>query len=263
MWICPICGMKNDDSMFACASCVTPREDNAVEVELREEVQDAVPEGPASMIGHPTARDLCERVSEAPSLCNDERLVFTEIRTGERLEIVGKGGFVGRVGDYVADCFTQKISRQHVCISRTDGGWDIEHFGRNPTVIFADGERIELERGVKYPLYAGEMVRMADLSFRVSVETCPDEMGVAEESTSEDNEVHSGQRASEMNPPSMVTGWFIDCPGGCGSSYLVADESATISACPHCFDSLDKRRIARVRPQWSSRREGSFEDVRR
>ena len=219
MWICPIDGMQNDDSVEICPFCGSPKPQ---ETEAGE------------------TTGCC-------SPCGKSVLVLTDVRTGTRIEI-DRDGDVGREGDFNPDAFNGGVSRKHLLVACHEGTWTIRFVGQNASSVFAQGQQTDLRPGMEYPLFGGELLKLARMFFDVAVEPIePD----PDDGPGPD---------SDETPADLVEGWFVDCPK-CGTSFRVADGNQRVRECPTCTDRVDKGLVRRITPRQDSRREGSFIDV--
>lgn len=258
MWICSKCGVTNEDAFSVCVFCATgtPQAES-----MRDVPPTPLPDSPRSVDAEPF-------VDGRTAQSAGDILVFEEARTRTRIEIGGSGGFLGREGDYNNDLFSPEVSRLHLEVRKESAGWSIIPMDTpNPTHVFTRNVRAELVEGVPYPLYGGETVRMANMTFRVSlkgeVEEGKDASGGIADVDQEGPLPASAEESQASRDDGQVEGWFIDCPpGGCGWSFLVADGSARLSECPRCVDAFDKRKIAHVKPSYGKRDRRVVDDVR-
>lgn len=260
MWTCPECDNMNDDEFPECAFCGAEK---APGTDVQEVPSFAMPTSAVEPIETATSAAAAS-VASAPSALHGERastaLVLVEARTKARVVVDHVPCILGRMGDYCNELFSPQVSRSHLKVDRRDGVWLVAHIGTNPTTVFSRGSRTPLREGIEYPLNGGEMLRMADMTFIVEIESSAKEDSELERSEVEtSNEVSSEAEAAA----SMTEGWFIDCPkGGCGRSFLVPDENSRLSECPTCVDTFDKRRIARVKPVFGKRSNDVVVDLR-
>ncbi|MCL6580111.1 MAG: FHA domain-containing protein [Firmicutes bacterium] len=102
------------------------------------------------------------------ALGGESDFALIHIGTGARL-LVKDGAVLGREGDVRRDFFEplRKVSRRHAIVRRTGSGrWTIADMGsRNGTYV--NGERLPVD--VPKPLQAGDIVKLADQSFVVSL----------------------------------------------------------------------------------------------
>ena len=99
---------------------------------------------------------------------------------------------------------------------------------RRPWSVVASGRRC----GAPQPLFGGEMLKLADMVFRVQVGT---QAAVADGAAVE---------SDAQNAPAE-TAWSVRCPV-CGTEYAVEGPEGRVAACTFCKDPLDARQIARV-----------------
>ncbi|WP_080800202.1 FHA domain-containing protein [Arabiibacter massiliensis] len=259
MWICSNCGMANEDAFDVCPACA------AGTSQAGERAHDA---SPTPLPDSPRSVDAESFVDGRASQSAGDLLVLEEVRTRTEIEIGGSGGFLGREGDYKNDLFSPKVSRLHLEVRKEQAGWSITPMNTvNSTYVYKNGESAELVEGVPHPLYGGETVRMADMTFRVSLKSGAEgEEGVSEvspEAAREESLPASAEEPQAIRDDGQIEGWFIDCPpGGCGWSFQVAGEAAHLSECPRCADAFDKRKIAQVKPCYGKRDRRVVDDVR-
>lgn len=245
MWTCLECDAVNDDEFPECAFCGAEKTPDASMHEATS---------PVSPISPVTAPHAPEGGS------GPTNLVLVEARTKKRVVIDHAPCVLGRMGDCCNELFSPQVSRHHLEVTRRDGTWSIAHCGSNPTTVFAKGTRTPLREGMAYPLAGGEMLRIADMTFTVELETCAVEEAELEPTGVKTLEEHTVDADVD---PSVTEGWFIDCPkGGCGRSFLVAGSDCRLAECPTCVDALDKRRIARVKPVYGKRSNDVIVDLR-
>ena len=159
-----------------------------------------------------------------------DTLLLEDVRSGEVVRIPAPGGILGRAGDFSPDLFSPRVSGVHAVVAvDSEGRWTIEHTGRNASAVERGGVWSDLRCGAPQPLFGGEMLKLADMVFRVQVGTVAD--GAAVESDAQ-------------NAPAE-TAWSVRCPV-CGTEYAVEGPEGRVAACTFCKDPLDARQIARV-----------------
>ncbi len=132
------CGFANADDASACAACGAP-------------FAAAIP-GTAL----PTA--------------TASALVLEEVRGGVTVTVTAPGGVLGRAGDFAPEAFSPRVSGVHAVVAMSDTGrWTIEHTGRNASSVERAGAWTTLRAGAPHPLFGGEMLKLADMTFRVSL----------------------------------------------------------------------------------------------
>lgn len=260
MWTCPECDSMNDDEFPECAFCGVEK---APGVDVQEVPSFAMPASAVEPIETATSA-AAAMVASAPSALHGERastaLVLVEARTKARVVVEHAPCILGRTGDCCNELFSPQVSRSHLKVDKRNGVWLVAHIGTNPTTVFSKGSRTSLREGVEYPLNGGEMLRMADMTFTVEIESRAEENG---ESGLPAVDAPKDPVEEVEAAASMTEGWFIDCPkGGCGRSFLVADEGCRLAECPTCVDAFDKRRIARVKPAFGKRSNDVVVDLR-
>ena len=154
-----------------------------------------------------------------------DTLLLEDVRSGEVVRIPAPGGILGRAGDFSPDLFSPRVSGVHAVVAvDSEGRWTIEHTGRNASAV---------ERGgVWSDLFGGEMLKLADMVFRVQVGT---QAAVADGAAVE----------SDAQDAPAETAWSVRCPV-CGTEYAVEGPEGRVAACTFCKDPLDARQIARV-----------------
>lgn len=102
------------------------------------------------------------------SISNTNELILEERISNHRIHI-GVEGVLGRYGDFEPEFFQENnmlmVSGEHLIVSHDNGDWYVEHIGRNSTKL--DG--MELERGLKFILKRDQVLRMANVSFKVII----------------------------------------------------------------------------------------------
>ena len=140
-----------------------------------------------------------------------DTLLLEDVRSGEVVRIPAPGGILGRAGDFSPDLFSPRVSGVHAVVAvDNEGRWTIEH----------------------QPLFGGEMLKLADMVFRVQVGT---QAAVADGAAVE----------SDAQDAPAETAWSVRCPV-CGTEYAVEGPEGRVAACTFCKDPLDARQIARV-----------------
>lgn len=194
-----------------CKACGLPSSDNARECEFcGAEFDDAVS-------------------------CGKPEITLVDIISKSAVEIPEEGCMIGRGCAIAPEIFNHKwVSDPHCRISLQGDECYIEDIGAegvgSTNGTFLDG--IKLAPRVATKFHDGSRIKIAHLIFDVKIEysqTQP-EAGICVDSVKE----------------SLV--WAIECPV-CGTRYEVADASARKTECGRCHDSIDKKRIARVKPK--------------
>jgi len=154
-------------------------------------------------------------------------LILTEIRHKETVRIYNSG-IIGRVGDistdfFAADCY---VSEEHCKIILSENTWQIEHLGHtNPTSL----NGIKLQHNVPMTVREGDRLRIADLVFKVAIETL--------ENTKKTEEVFIHNTSK----------WVVVCPI-CGKKYYGESADFRVRECTGTcsYDDFDKYEIANV-----------------
>ena len=158
-----------------------------------------------------------------------DTLLLEDVRSGEVVRIPAPGGILGRAGDFSPDLFSPRVSGVHAVVAvDSEGRWTIEHTGRNASAVERGGVWSDLRCGAPQPLFGGEMLKLADMVFRVQVGT---QAAVADGAAVE---------SDAQNAPAE-TAWSV-----CGTEYAVEGPEGRVAACTFCKDPLDARQIARV-----------------
>ena len=207
------CGFANPDDATRCAAC-------------------------GSALSHENAGDT---------------LLLEDVRSGEVVHIPAPGGILGRAGDFSPDLFSPRVSGVHAVVSADDEGrWTIEHTGRNASSVERGGTWSDLRCGAPQPLFGGEVLKLADMVFRVRIASVggdlgrPSPTGMVDELTQ--NNAAAGTEGGPASAPTgsaAETAWSVRCPV-CGTEYAVEGPESRIAACTFCKDPLDARQIARV-----------------
>ncbi|WP_350455414.1 hypothetical protein [Slackia heliotrinireducens] len=221
MWLCT-CGFANPDSSQACSACGAARSDG-----MQAPAPAPAPEQAERI------EPACQTEPSSDAAFASGSLMLENARTHETIEVTMPGGILGRAGDFAPDSFSPQVSGVHLIAECTDGTWTLEFVGRNATSINAAGEWVPLVAGMPRTVRGGELLKMADMLFRLSVipATCDDE---AEEP------------AEDESPAVLV--WSVRCPV-CGTEHRVDGPDARIKTCSSCVDDLDRRKIKRVLPR--------------
>lgn len=111
-----------------------------------------------------------DALSTVPSsILVTNELILEERISKYRIHIGVEGGILGRYGDYDPEFFQENnmlmVSGEHLIVSHNNGDWYVEHIGRNSTKL--DG--MELEKGLKFILRNDQVIRMANVSFKVII----------------------------------------------------------------------------------------------
>ena len=212
------CGFANADDASACAACGAP-------------FTTAIP-GTAL----PTA--------------TASALVLEEVRGGATVTVTAPGGVLGRAGDFAPEAFSPRVSGVHAVVAMSDTGrWTIEHTGRNASSVERAGAWTTLRAGAPHPLFGGEMLKLADMTFRVSrpyperesaaaAADCPGAPPVPEAAG-------TGADPLADTAAAPIPRWAVRCPV-CGTEHPVAGPADRIDRCSFCSDPFDQRRIARA-----------------
>ena len=200
-----------------------------------------------------------------------DTLLLEDVRSGEVVRIPVPGGILGRAGDFSPDLFSPRVSGVHAVVAvDSEGRWTIEHTGRNASAVERGGVWSDLRCGAPQPLFGGEMLKLADMVFRVrmsaeksaagldaQVDPVGGDLGRPSPTSTVDELTRSNTAAgTEGGPRSAPTGgsateeavetaWSVRCPV-CGTEYAVEGPESRIAACTFCKDPLDARQIARV-----------------
>ena len=99
-----------------------------------------------------------------------DTLLLEDVRSEEVVRIPAPGGILGRAGDFSPDLFSPRVSDVHAVVAvDSEGRWTIEHTGRNASAVERGGVWSDLRCGAPQPLFGGEMLKLADMVFRVQV----------------------------------------------------------------------------------------------
>ena len=156
-----------------------------------------------------------------------DTLLLEDVRSGEVVRIPAPGGILAPA------LFSPRVSGVHAVVAvDSEGRWTIEHTGRNASAVERGGVWSDLRCGAPQPLFGGEMLKLADMVFRVQVGT---RAAVADGAAVE----------SDAQDAPAETAWSVRCPV-CGTEYAVEGPEGRVAACTFCKDPLDARQIARV-----------------
>lgn len=261
------CGFANSDTQTTCKACGR---------DLRCDFG-----GDSDQLsGSSVERDVlcCSDQSPLASLQdNDESigassyLVMEDIQSGVRITIPAPGGIIGRAGDFSPDVFSPQVSGVHLVAAYDYEArqWMLEFVGRNATALNIQGSWVALRTGVPCAVHGAELLKMADMVFRLRVDDRGS--GVSEQSSSQESESSSardemslrgatggfhqekarslnGQDSAECPSVAEAITWHIRCPV-CGADYEVESAEARMDRCEHCADSFDARQISKVTPR--------------
>lgn len=274
MVVCP-CGFANPDDATTCLMCALPLEtptatdDNAAAP--GNATRSAAP-GPAS-----TCAPAADASAPAAAACGAaDTLVLENARTRERVRISAPGGIIGRAGDFSPDAFSPQVSGTHLVAEplASEAGWSLEFIGRNATAVSAGGSWVAMRPGVPHAVFGGEMIKMADMLFRVFLEgscgpDCADGAAVntdtrnnaapadpAAASTAGPAAAHPAAHAAHPDESAPTEGaptegartrWVVRCPV-CGTTFDVAGPDARVATCSVCTDPFDRKAIAKAVP---------------
>lgn len=199
-------------------------------------------------------------------------LVLENMRTAERIAVPAPGGIIGRAGDFSPESFSRRVSGVHLVATPLENGrgWNLEFMGRNTTAVNAGGSWINLSVGSSAPVFGGELLKMADMLFRVKLEddAKPEEdtLSKCEHATEDAPESPSRPRRNsttaafspderDEKTPAETDDlvWTVRCPV-CGTSYEVDGGEDHVAVCTVCADALDRTQIGRVAPRQTRRR---------
>ena len=209
---CTFCGQENPDSAVRCENCGA-----------RFAAAQAV---------------SCENAAQQDACCIVLNLY--EIRKKKEISIACDG-IIGRSGDIEEAFFAadEYVSDVHCRVFFEGGRWKVEHLGHtNPTSI----NGTELEHNLPMVLRSGDRLKIADLFFKVTLQTV---------ATSEPAAAQAGQSSPAAAPKTTQSeNWEITCPV-CGKKYLGTDSSFRVTECTGAckYDDFDKYEIAKVLPR--------------
>ncbi len=194
---CMACGMSNDRSAKVCEHCGT-------------EFEDVVLETPA--------------------------VIFTELISGERIEIPTEGAVIGRSGGIGANVFHHKwVSDPHCRITIDGGECFIEDIGGDgcgsTNGTFLNGERLPPRLITKCK--NKDTVKVAHIMLDVGITYPERDSGTEPEAPAEDE--------AEVK-------WVMECPV-CGTRYDVESGTVRMAQCGVCTDAFDKKKMAKVKPR--------------
>lgn len=214
MRLCP-CGFANPDDATRCAAC-------------------------GSALAHESAGGA---------------LLLEDVRSGKVVRIPPPGGILGRAGDFAPDLFSPRVSGVHaVAATDSEGRWTIEHLGRNASAVERGGTWSDLRTGAPQPLFGGEMLKLADMVFRVRVSAGDEPTGNGADDATESEAAPASAAATRpataevaaaQNAGEAAVRWSIRCPV-CGTEYAAEGPEGRIALCSFCKDPLDARQIARA-----------------
>lgn len=162
-----------------------------------------------------------------------DTLLLEDVRSGEVVRIPAPGGILGRAGDFLArPLLAEGVRRPCRGGRRQRRALDHRAHGRNASAVERGGVWSDLRCGAPQPLFGGEMLKLADMVFRVQVGT---QAAVADGAAVE----------SDAQDAPAETAWSVRCPV-CGTEYAVEGPEGRVAACTFCKDPLDARQIARV-----------------
>lgn len=229
-----ICGFANDDSRQTCLACGNALPTAEVE-ERAGSVGSFRESGLSAACGLNGAEESCGAEEPLRKQVGGRALGLVDLRTNALVAVPAPGGVLGRAGDFEPDAFSPRVSGVHAVLACDDEGrWTIEHMGRNGSSVERGGSWVPLRTGQPQPLFGGELLKLADMVFRVSVAD-----GAAEE---------EDEAATSENAVKAATMWSVRCPV-CGTEHPVDGPQDRVAQCAFCQDPFDKVRIARVIPR--------------
>ena len=248
MWTCTSCGMPVADDAEACPACGAPRSVDPVATRV---FTPPVPGGHTAQ--NPEQRTLATTPSREDDEACDSMLVLRPSWTRAEGEIRIDVPFcvLGREGDYRAELFSPRVSRQQVELSYMDGTWTATQLGTtNLSWVWSKetGSR-PLNPGESGTLHDGDRLRLADQTFFVRIEQVEHVAPAADDD-------------SAAPVQDLVEGWFVTCPR-CGTIFRRSgQDDRQREGCTVCTDSGDKREIRKVIPRHDALPVGAFIDVR-
>jgi len=156
--VCETCEVPNGWTESSCESCGASL-DGIFPTEL-EEQKESVEAAPQEQVPAPV--EASPVVSKTLVLGMELKLVSQ--KEGTEIPLPHQGGVLGREGigmEYFSK--SPYVSRHHVQVFHTENAYTIIHQGSNPTKI----NGVVLEKGVEYPIKAGDQITIADLDFGV------------------------------------------------------------------------------------------------
>ena len=176
--------------------------------------------------------EALNRADEA--LQGTPQITLTHLESGNTVSIPECGGILGRGRGIAPEIFSDKrVSETHCGITITNSECFIEDIGSNGdgTVNGTYIDNVKLPKRTRIKFHNGSKLRIAHLLFDVKVEYSPSE-----------DEAGDHKRVEVI--------WVIECPVS-GARYLVDGPGSRISecGCSSCSGTIDRRRIARIRPK--------------
>ena len=174
-------------------------------------------------------------VVAANSPSGKPKIILKNIITNSSVELPDDGCIIGRSYDIAPEMFNHKwVSEPHCKITIIDNDCLIEDIGNegvgSTNGTFLNGDRLPARTPTKF--YDGSKIKIAHIMFDVTVEyPCQS----CESETIDQRE-------------SVIFRWVIDCPVS-GKRFDVEDGASRITECDCCTDSVDKRKIAKIKPK--------------
>jgi hypothetical protein len=170
----------------------------------------------------------------APTAVGKPKITLVSVIDGNHVAIPENGALIGRGGDIAPEIFEHKWVSENHCRITVDGNdcfvEDIGSEGNGSTNgTFIDG--IKLPKRTPTKLYGGSKLKIAHLLFDVKVEL--PQSPVVEE---------TAETAIEQ----LI--WVIECPVS-AKRFEVENSDAKIQECACCVDTVDKKRISKVKPK--------------
>lgn len=168
-------------------------------------------------------------------LCEKPKISLINIISKSVVEIPEDGCMIGRDCDIASEIFNHKwVSASHCRISVKDNECYVEDVGAegvgstNGTSL--DG--IKLVPRIPTKFHDGSRLKVAHLIFDVKVD------------------YPKTQSEADVCVDSVEEGliWVIECPVS-GKRYVVEDALSRMTECECCHDSIDKKRISKVKPK--------------
>ena len=163
--ICDVCKHANDIGFMECVNC-----DNDISYIRPSPLNETRPDRTDPL---PSASDPAPDTTSESSQAGRERattlmevLVFNGVQDGHKITIPAIGGILGREGigaEYLDR--SNFVSREHVHLEYAGDRWIMTVLGTNPTLV--NGRVVP--RGNQSPLEHGDMVRLADLDFKIEL----------------------------------------------------------------------------------------------
>ena len=180
---------------------------------------------------------------------SDPSIIDLRLADGTGISVRAPGTVLGRDLNGLSDFqFSPYVSSRHADLTYQDGGWYVSlcPSTTNPSELRTGDARIKLSPSRIERLHQGDLLVLADMSFRVTFRDPEVEPRQAADARAD---AHAGSGASthegteptastsgEAADGALVEGWYVQCPQ-CKRWYLIKDAASKPRRCERCGDS--------------------------